>query len=55
MSEYKSYKVAPHNETLTKLYDDADKAKGYGQKLGIALLVALMGLAFYNDISRLFG
>jgi hypothetical protein len=36
VSEYKSYKVAPHNETLTKLYDDADKAKGYGLKLGIA-------------------
>ena len=26
-----------------------------GQKLGIAMLVALMGFAFYNDITRLFG
>jgi regulator of sigma E protease len=26
-----------------------------GQRLGIALLVGLMGLAFYNDLSRLFG
>ncbi len=26
-----------------------------GQKLGVAMLVALMGLAFYNDLSRLFG
>ncbi len=26
-----------------------------GQKVGIAMLVALMGLAFYNDISRFFG
>ena len=35
-NEYKSYKGAPHSETLTKLSDDADKAKGYAQKLGIA-------------------
>lgn len=26
-----------------------------GQKVGIAMLVALMGFAFYNDISQLFG
>jgi regulator of sigma E protease len=26
-----------------------------GQQIGIALLVMLMGLAFYNDIMRLFG
>ena len=26
-----------------------------GQRLGIAMLVALMGFAFYNDITRLFG
>lgn len=26
-----------------------------GQKVGIAMLVALMGFAFYNDITRLFG
>ena len=26
-----------------------------GQRLGIALLIGLMGLAFYNDLSRVFG
>jgi regulator of sigma E protease len=26
-----------------------------GQRIGIALLFGLMGLAFYNDLSRLFG
>lgn len=31
------------------------KAQVLGQKVGIAMLVALMGFAFYNDISRLFG
>jgi regulator of sigma E protease len=31
------------------------KAQVLGQKVGIAMLVALMGVAFYNDISRLFG
>lgn len=31
------------------------QAQVFGQKLGIALLVALMGIAFYNDIMRLFG
>jgi regulator of sigma E protease len=31
------------------------KAQLLGQKVGIAMLVALMGFAFYNDISRLFG
>jgi regulator of sigma E protease len=30
-------------------------AQVLGQRVGIAMLVALMGLAFYNDISRLFG
>jgi regulator of sigma E protease len=46
------------------LYQCAELLKGrplseelqmFGQKLGIALLVALMGIAFYNDLSRLFG
>ena len=31
------------------------QAQVLGQKLGIAMLVALMGFAFYNDITRLFG
>jgi regulator of sigma E protease len=31
------------------------KAQVLGQKVGIAMLVALMGFAFYNDLSRLFG
>ena len=31
------------------------EAQVIGQKLGIAMLVALMGFAFYNDITRLFG
>ncbi len=31
------------------------KAQLIGQKVGIAMLVALMGFAFYNDITRLFG
>jgi len=30
-------------------------AEAVGQRLGITLLVLLMGLAFYNDIMRLFG
>lgn len=30
-------------------------AEAIGQRLGIVLLVLLMGLAFYNDIMRLFG
>jgi len=33
----------------------SDEVQLLGQKLGIAVLVALMGLAFYNDLSRLFG
>ena len=36
VAEYKSYKASPHNESLNKLYDDIEKAKSYGQKLGIA-------------------
>jgi regulator of sigma E protease len=31
------------------------RAQVLGQKVGIALLVLLMGFAFYNDLSRLFG
>ncbi len=31
------------------------QAQVLGQKLGIAMLVVLMGFAFYNDITRLFG
>jgi regulator of sigma E protease len=31
------------------------EAQLFGQKVGIAMLVALMGFAFYNDLSRLFG
>jgi regulator of sigma E protease len=31
------------------------QAQVIGQKVGIAMLVALMGFAFYNDIARLFG
>jgi regulator of sigma E protease len=46
------------------LFQVAEMAKGsplsmraqlLGQKVGIAMLVALMGFAFYNDITRLFG
>ena len=33
----------------------SEEVQMLGQKLGIAVLVALMGLAFYNDLSRLFG
>ena len=33
----------------------SDQAQLLGQKVGIALLVALMGFAFYNDIARLIG
>ena len=31
------------------------KAQMFGQKVGIAMLVALMGIAFYNDLTRIFG
>ncbi len=33
----------------------SEEAQFAGQRLGIALLVGLMGLAFYNDLSRVFG
>ena len=31
------------------------QAQVFGQRLGIAMLVLLMGFAFYNDITRLLG
>jgi regulator of sigma E protease len=31
------------------------QAQVLGQRLGIAMLVLLMGFAFYNDITRLLG
>jgi regulator of sigma E protease len=30
----------------------SERAQNFGQQIGIALLVVLMSLAFYNDISR---
>ncbi len=30
----------------------SERAQNFGQQVGIALLVVLMSLAFYNDISR---
>lgn len=33
----------------------SEAAQFTGQRIGITLLVGLMGLAFYNDLSRLFG
>ena len=33
----------------------SEAARFFGQRLGIALLVGLMGLAFYNDLVRLLG
>ena len=33
----------------------SEEAQYFGQRLGIAMLVGLMGLAFYNDLARLFG
>ena len=33
----------------------SDQAQEMGQRVGLALLLALMGLAFYNDFARLFG
>jgi regulator of sigma E protease len=33
----------------------SDQAQAFGQRVGISLLIALMGLAFYNDILRLIG
>jgi membrane-associated protease RseP (regulator of RpoE activity) len=30
----------------------SDRAQAFGQQVGIALLVLLMGMAFFNDISR---
>jgi regulator of sigma E protease len=31
------------------------EAQVFGQKVGIAMLIVLMGFAFYNDLTRLFG
>jgi regulator of sigma E protease len=33
----------------------SESAQQVGQQLGIVLLLALMGIAFYNDLSRVFG
>ena len=33
----------------------SERAQMYGQQVGLTLLVLLMGLAFYNDLSRLLG
>ena len=33
----------------------SEEAQLIGQKVGIALLVGLMGLAFFNDLARLLG
>ncbi len=33
----------------------SERAQGIGLRIGIAILVGLMGLAFYNDFHRLFG
>jgi regulator of sigma E protease len=32
----------------------SEQAQVLGQRIGIALLLALMGVAFYNDLARLF-
>lgn len=33
----------------------SEAVQGVGQRIGLALLLALMGLAFYNDLARLLG
>lgn len=33
----------------------SENAQALGQRLGVAFLIILMGLAFYNDLSRVFG
>ncbi|RMD71154.1 MAG: sigma E protease regulator RseP [Gammaproteobacteria bacterium] len=33
----------------------SEEVQAIGQRIGIALLIALMGLAFYNDLARLLG
>ena len=33
----------------------SEEAQFFGQRLGIAMLLGLMGLAFYNDLARIFG
>ena len=32
----------------------SERAQAIGQQVGILALLAIMGLAFYNDLSRLF-
>ena len=32
----------------------SERALAWGQQIGVALLVALMVLAFYNDLTRIF-
>ena len=33
----------------------SERAQEYGQRVGLAVLLALMGVAFYNDLARLLG
>ena len=33
----------------------SEEAQFLGQRLGIAMLICLMSLAFYNDLARIFG
>ena len=33
----------------------SEAAQQVGQQIGIVLLLALMSIAFYNDLSRVFG
>ena len=33
----------------------SEEAQFFGQRLGIAMLICLMSLAFYNDLARIFG
>jgi len=33
----------------------SEDVEAAGQRIGIVMLVLLMGLAFYNDLARLFG
>jgi regulator of sigma E protease len=33
----------------------SEKTEAFGQRIGVAMLAALMALAFYNDLTRLFG
>jgi regulator of sigma E protease len=33
----------------------SERAQALGQRVGLTLLMLLMGLAFYNDVARLIG